>query len=73
MRAGAVVDCLLRLIRDENGQDILEYALLCAFIAFAGMAAFTAMQGTIGTAYQSWDSNINSDPLWRSCEPGSCS
>jgi Flp pilus assembly pilin Flp len=73
MRAAAMLDCLVRLIRDEDGQDILEYALLCAFIAFAGMAAFAAMSATIGTAYQGWDSNINNDPLWRSCEPGMCS
>ena len=73
MNRASIRRAALRLIRDEEGQDILEYALLCAFIAFAGMAAFTAMQGTIGTAYQSWDSNINNDPLWRSCEPGSCS
>lgn len=34
------VDCQLRLIRDERGQDLIEYALMAATIAVATAAIF---------------------------------
>ena len=32
--------------RDENGQDLIEYSLLLAFIALAGAAVFIGMGST---------------------------
>jgi len=40
-----------RLIRDEEGQDLIEYALLAAFIALACTAAMTALAGGINTLF----------------------
>jgi len=58
-----------RLIADERGQDLIEYALLTTFIALAGIAAFNALQTAIGLTYGSWNSNANS--LWETPASGS--
>ena len=39
---------LRRLIREEQGQDLIEYALLAAFIALAATVAMTALGTSIG-------------------------
>jgi Flp pilus assembly pilin Flp len=39
--------CWKRFLRDEGGQDLIEYSLILAFIALAGAAAFIGMGGTI--------------------------
>ncbi len=38
---------VLRLIRGEDGQDLLEYGLLAALIALFAMGAVTAVGNTI--------------------------
>ena len=35
------------LIRDDRGQDIVEYTLLVAFVAFASAAIFTLSGGSV--------------------------
>ena len=45
---------LRRLWADDNGQDLIEYALLSAFIGLAGVAVFSGMGATMRTAYMSW-------------------
>jgi Flp pilus assembly pilin Flp len=57
-----------RCLRDEGGQDLLEYALLSAFIGLAGLAAFDAMSGTIGNYLGASDDNVNN--IWESPNPG---
>ena len=42
---------LLRLVRDERGQDLIEYALLTAFIAFAGLAVMGVLMDAINNTY----------------------
>ncbi len=44
-------------IDGEQGQDLVEYALLCAFIGLAAVATFAAMQGVMAGTYSSWDSS----------------
>jgi Flp pilus assembly pilin Flp len=51
----------------ESGQDMVEYALLTAFIGLAGAAAFSLLAGAIGLAYGSWDSG--SQGLWVPPDP----
>jgi Flp pilus assembly pilin Flp len=41
------VACLRRLARGNNGQDLLEYALLASLIALAAMGAMTTVGDTI--------------------------
>jgi Flp pilus assembly pilin Flp len=38
-----------RLIRAENGQDLLEYAILCALIALVAVSAVNRVGDTINT------------------------
>ena len=39
-----------RLVRDEQGQDLIEYALLATFVSLVAIAGATAL----GTALNSW-------------------
>ena len=55
-----------RLIRDDSGQDVLEYALLGAFIATVGIAAWESVGVRIAAAYTGWDSGVQS---LSSCTP----
>ena len=56
-----------RFWTDETGQDLIEYALLTAFIGFAGAAAWSVMDTTIGTTYTSNVDGANAN--WQSPEP----
>ena len=40
-----------RLIREDEGQDIIEYALLAAFISIAAIAAIIAIGGQVQTYF----------------------
>lgn len=55
-----------RLIRDDSGQDVIEYALLGAFIATVGIVAWVSVGVRIGAAYTGWDSGVQS---LSSCTP----
>ena len=44
---------LRRLIREEQGQDLIEYALLAAFIALAATVAMTELGVEIGNFFTS--------------------
>jgi Flp pilus assembly pilin Flp len=50
----------LRLVRDEDGQDLIEYALLATFIALLAIVG----AGILGTALNNWyqkvGDNVNS-------------
>ena len=45
---------IAKFIADEQGQDIIEYALLGSFVAFG---AYTGA-GVLGTAYSNWLSDV---------------
>lgn len=59
---------LTRLIRDDEGQDLIEYALLTAGIGLAGIAVWPAITTAIGVAYQSFDADTQD--LWEIPPPG---
>jgi pilus assembly protein Flp/PilA len=40
-------------VREEEGQDLLEYALLVALIALVAVIAVTAAGGSVATIFQS--------------------
>jgi pilus assembly protein Flp/PilA len=51
----------LRNIRqDESGQDLIEYALIAALIALAGVAGMQTVGGGIASAFTSVTTNLNS-------------
>lgn len=47
-----------RLIWDESGQDIIEYALLAALIGICSVIAWTNIPPKIAAAYLGWDSSV---------------
>ena len=45
-----------RLIREDGGQELVEYALLVALVALVTAAALGELQTALHDAYVSWDS-----------------
>lgn len=41
----------LQILLDDNGQDLIEYALVVALIAFAATAGMSTLAGDINTAF----------------------
>jgi Flp pilus assembly pilin Flp len=42
---------IINLIRDEQGQDLIEYTLLLAFVALASAALFVGTGGSVSTIW----------------------
>ena len=59
---------VLRLVRDEQGQDLIEYALLTAVIGFAGLAVFGVLLNVISNSYGSQETAVND--RWVPSDPG---
>lgn len=47
-------------LKDEQGQDLIEYALVVALIAFAAVAGMNAVAGKINGAFTSIGSMLDS-------------
>jgi Flp pilus assembly pilin Flp len=66
--------CLVTLVRafvrDESGDDLVEYALLAGLIGLVGVLAFNMVSGKMGNAYSGWNTNAQSQ--WVPCPPGGC-
>jgi Flp pilus assembly pilin Flp len=58
---------LTRLAADEQGQDLIEYALLTGAIGFCGVVGFELFGGAISAAYSSWTAGTND--LWQVPDP----
>lgn len=56
-----------RLILESDGQDVVEYALLTAFIGFSGAAAWNAMLTSLGNAYNHYNDAVLD--LWEPADP----
>jgi pilus assembly protein Flp/PilA len=41
----------MQILRDDNGQDLVEYALVVGLIALAAVAAMTSLAGDISSAF----------------------
>ena len=48
-----------RLLREDDGQDVVEYALLAAFIGIVGYLAMVGIRTAVFSTYTSWQ-----DPSW---------
>jgi Flp pilus assembly pilin Flp len=59
---------MLRLLSAEDGQDVVEYALVTATIGIAGIATWPLIQTSIGVAYGNYDANTQN--LWVPPDPG---
>jgi Flp pilus assembly pilin Flp len=45
---------LFRLLADDDGQEILEYAVLAAVVVIGGYGAVVALQTALRNAYAGW-------------------
>lgn len=64
----SVRSVIVALLRDERGQDLIEYALLTAAIGVAGIAAWPTIAASIGSTYRAL--NLNTQALWAPPSPG---
>ncbi len=49
-----------QILRDEMGQDLIEYALVAALIAFAAVAGMDTLAGKINDAFSTIGSKLTS-------------
>ena len=47
---GSVKQIVVRFVRDEQGQDLIEYALLASFVSLLAIVG----AGLLGTALNNW-------------------
>ena len=50
---------LRRLLAEEEGQDLIEYGLLAAFISLAVIASIDAVGGALSAAYGTFATDID--------------
>jgi pilus assembly protein Flp/PilA len=48
------------LVRDESGQDLIEYALVAAIIGLAAVAAMSTLASNISNAFSAVGSKLSS-------------
>jgi Flp pilus assembly pilin Flp len=53
-----MTDIFNRLVRDERGQDLIEYTLLIAFVALASAALFIGAGSSISGIWGSTNSQL---------------
>ncbi len=51
---------MLQILKDERGQDLVEYALVVALIALAATAGMKTLATDINTAFTTVGGNLNS-------------
>ena len=56
-----------RLVSDEDGQDLVEYAFLCLFVALATVAGWIAIRDAMTGAYGGMDAA--EQDIWRAPDP----
>ena len=49
---------LRELILEEDGQDLIEYGLLAAFVSLAIIASIDAIGGSLNTTYESFATEV---------------
>jgi Flp pilus assembly pilin Flp len=45
---------VVRFLKEESGQDLIEYGLLTGIVVAVGVVVFTSIQGKMSNAYQNW-------------------
>jgi Flp pilus assembly pilin Flp len=65
---GALRSGLRAFVREDSGQDVIEYGLLSAFFGIVAIAAWISIQDNLRAAYISYDSGTQN--IWESPNPG---
>ncbi|HZC43439.1 MAG TPA: Flp family type IVb pilin [Acidobacteriaceae bacterium] len=50
----------IRLVQEESGQDLIEYALVAALIALGALTGMKALADDIGTLFNTVGTNLTS-------------
>jgi Flp pilus assembly pilin Flp len=58
---------LVRLITEEHGQDLIEYALLTAAVSVATVLGIAALGSAVNSVYTAWDTRTQD--LWQPDPP----
>jgi Flp pilus assembly pilin Flp len=51
--------CVIRLFRDEEGQDLIEYALLATFVSLLAIIGAQALGGALNNWYSAVSGEVN--------------
>ena len=51
-----------RFVREEAGQDLIEYALLAGFISLVAVVAITNVGTGVNTVYENIDGQVDAIP-----------
>ena len=54
----SINELMKRFVVDENGQDLLEYALLAALVGSVGAALFPNMQARLKPLFTGWENGV---------------
>jgi pilus assembly protein Flp/PilA len=54
------IQALRNLLRDESGQDLIEYALVAAVIGLAAVAAMSSLANNVSNAFSAVGSKLSS-------------
>ena len=54
---------LWRWLFEEDGQDLIEYALLASFVGFAAIEGVSLVRTAMHSTYTVWDTRYQSDAL----------
>jgi len=65
------VKAIVRLVIDDSGQDLVEYAVVSAAVTFGSLVFVALVASTLGNAYASWQTAAQA--AWEPCPPGGCS
>jgi len=49
---------MTRFLQDEQGQDLIEYTLLLAFVCLASAALFISVGGSVGGIWTTANANL---------------
>jgi Flp pilus assembly pilin Flp len=58
-----MVSFIQKFLRDENGQDLIEYTLLLAFVALASASLFLSAGTSISTIWGSANAQLSNAAL----------
>jgi Flp pilus assembly pilin Flp len=61
------IRAIVHLVVDDDGQDLIEYALLSGVIGVAGVVLYPVIAGRMGDAYTGWQTAIKD--AWEPCPP----
>ena len=57
-----MMNLLARFVRDDQGQDLIEYALLAGFISLVAVTAITNVGTGVNTVYGNINSQVAAIP-----------